>query len=916
MERTVEDTQATQAPPSAVQFDALDRQATHAAVLGKLFGTEPRPRIGRYAISGLIGQGAMGRVYAAFDSTLKRDVAVKVIRLESRHGPNAGSRMVREAQAMARISHPNVVEVFEVGRHGHDVFIAMEKVRGRSLGTWVQEQSRPWPQCIEVLRQAGAGLAAAHAAGVLHRDFKPDNVMVDEGGRVRVLDFGVARALVPSVEADSPREEPSLASLDASGSLTRTGAAVGTPAYMAPEQMTAAEVDARCDQFAFCVTAFEILHGVRPFEGDTGHAILASMVDGRYVPPSASTPRWLNAALRRGLAVDPDDRWPSMDALLAALARGPNRPMRGGVFVGAAVAAALIGWAATRDDSPADPCANPRGTVTNAWNDETRQTLVGDAASAAEREDLAAALDGHVAQWHEAHQAACEVADATERGRQLDCLARSRTELRTSVEVLLDLRVLGATGAREVVSGLRPPRACQLQPDTAPTIAPPADPRVARTVAHIRDALARSTALSRAGRWDEAIAVAQAQLPDAVASGYPAVEAEVRHQLASALVDQGRGADATEEGKRAFFVAQQAGDERTAAEIAALLVSAHGWHGDDVAAAEEWHAHGVTLSKRLGDPPGLNEMLRTRLAQAKLADGKPAEAVALYREAAELRKRNPHATPLGAAKRRNDLANALLDLGEVEEAKAEFAGALETMTQALGEEHPRVASTLNNLGTAHAMSGDYDGARDFFERALAIREVVAPRSIALAMSYGSLGTLAHATERYDDAHDLLTRALALFEEVGGPTHPGVQTTLNNLASTATRRGDFAEARRVLLHLIEVETVRRGSDHPNVGLAHTQLGNNEFDQRNFAAAAEHYRAAMQILEARLGPDHSDVAFPLTGLGRTLLAQGDVEGAVATLERAVRLRRDAEISAEELQTSKGALEAARAALADPS
>jgi serine/threonine protein kinase len=276
--------------------------------------------IARYRIVSRLGAGGMGVVYRAHDAQLDREVALKLLRV-GEDGTEGRSRMLREAKAAAKIRHPNVVTVYDAGEVFGRVFIAMELIDGITLKAYFRGRKRGWREVVEVMLGAGEGLAAAHQAGLVHRDFKPDNVLVEAGGRVRVLDFGLAR---PASEADPTVQAATLVS--SSGppvlrTLTQTGMLVGTPAYMAPEQHLARAVDARTDQFAYCVSFYECLYGERPFAGDTQAELTMNVLDGRLLPPRdrGDAPGEIFTLLQRGLAVAPADRYPALGDLLARL---------------------------------------------------------------------------------------------------------------------------------------------------------------------------------------------------------------------------------------------------------------------------------------------------------------------------------------------------------------------------------------------------------------------------------------------------------------------------------------------------------------------------------------------------------------------------------------------------------------------
>ncbi len=278
--------------------------------------------VGRYMVLSLLGEGGLGRVYLAYDPELDRKLAIKLLRDRSVDAEGLAARLTREGQAMARLSHPNVVPVFDFGLCEFGPYIAMAVVEGGTLRTWLSARTRSWQEVRDAFVEAGAGLAAAHRVGLVHRDFKPGNVLVDAEGRMMVTDFGLART---SEQHDGDEAEASFARsprqplLDAT--LTRTGTVMGTPAYVAPEQLRGRTVDARADQFSFCVSLYEALYGIRPFVADDAHAYLAAIARGETRSPRTrrDVPAALRRAVLRGLAEDPAARHPDMAALLRAM---------------------------------------------------------------------------------------------------------------------------------------------------------------------------------------------------------------------------------------------------------------------------------------------------------------------------------------------------------------------------------------------------------------------------------------------------------------------------------------------------------------------------------------------------------------------------------------------------------------------
>jgi predicted Ser/Thr protein kinase len=360
-------------------------------------GRVARERIGRYRVLAVLGSGGMGRVYEAVDERLGRSVAVKVLQqhLSEQHR----QRLVREAQALARLSHPNVVHVYEIEEDDGETFVAMELVRGQTLQEWVQQDPRPsWRACVEVYRQAGAGLSAAHAEGLVHRDFKPGNAIIDAKGRVRVLDFGLVR----QADEDEPEEAPRPA-VEGVGDviescLTTTGTLLGTPAYMPPEQMSGREVDARGDQFSFCVALYEAVYGERPFKGASLQALMVAVMAGHVlpVPKGTAVPAKLRQVLLRGLAREPQGRWPTMEALLAEL-DGQLAPRSARwLAVGGAGALVAVGLAAGWYASRSRPIAEDPTVMKALDVDEQEAAFLYESGAIAYRQGL---YDDAVAKW-------------------------------------------------------------------------------------------------------------------------------------------------------------------------------------------------------------------------------------------------------------------------------------------------------------------------------------------------------------------------------------------------------------------------------------------------------------------------------------------------------------------------------------
>ena len=287
---------------------------------------QPLPRgasVGRYVLLDPLGGGAVGLVYAAHDPQLDRKVAIKLMQPEARSRCDVGeirARMLREAKAIARVTHRNVVAVHDAGLTADGtVFIVMEFIEGQTVKKWRSDRMRAWREVHEVFVQAANGLLATHCAGLLHRDFKPENVLIGRDGRVSLVDFGLARSASLSTTLADSFEWAEISTVDRT--LTRSGTLIGTPAYMSPEQILRRPADERSDQFSFCLALYETLYGERPFAGDTLRELSRAMLQGsiRAAPRSSWVPAWLREAVLRGLHGEPGRRYPSMKALLEAL---------------------------------------------------------------------------------------------------------------------------------------------------------------------------------------------------------------------------------------------------------------------------------------------------------------------------------------------------------------------------------------------------------------------------------------------------------------------------------------------------------------------------------------------------------------------------------------------------------------------
>ncbi|MCA9638275.1 MAG: serine/threonine protein kinase, partial [Myxococcales bacterium] len=515
-----------------VAQDILDE--VRRAALG--VGSTPR-QFGRFTVLERVAGGGMGVVYAAFDPKLSRKVAIKVLRDQ---GDARRRRLLREARTLARLSHPNVVAIHDVGEREGSVWLAMEFVEGVTLSAWLRAERRTWRAALEVMEAAGRGLAAAHAAGLLHRDFKPDNVMVGNDGRVRVMDLGLARA---SEDEPVPTVSHDLAARGESGKLairvTQAGAVLGTPAYMAPELFRGGDADARADVFAYCVTLWEALYGQRPFAGASMVRLAANVLAGKLEAPprdpaSRRVPRWLRRVCERGLALDPERRYASMPALLATFERGLGRARLGRSFAGIAALALVVGgalgWSRWDEHQRRAACERDGAEIDAVWNDERRRALregllatgVPYAATAAAK--TSHYLDAQAKRWRAVRTGVCletRVAGTwTEEllARASWCLEERKMELEALAAELTRANATTVQKAVMAAAGLNDVEPCRKGPRLRLLPGPPAE---GSGVAAVDQELSHAGALLAAGDYQQGLEVAREALSRAEAVGWP-----------------------------------------------------------------------------------------------------------------------------------------------------------------------------------------------------------------------------------------------------------------------------------------------------------------------------------------------------------------------------------------------------------
>ena len=951
---TLRSSRAAGGPPSGV---------SHAALGPGLAGVTLPTRIGRFTVLEPLGSGGMGVVCAAYDSELDRKVAIKLLRPQTGTAGKlalAQARLLREAQAMARLAHPNVVTIHEVGTHGDQVFIAMEFLFGMTLKRWLRRSRRPWQEVLAVFLQAGRGLAAAHAAGLIHRDFKPDNVMVTEDprtgklDRVRVFDFGVVQETreaavrqssqsltmrtpnpdgrrVPTPEPEhrvdrsssedlqseplrrirshslplqgelTPMDSQDSAASSLDGSLpsdeiyatglTAAGALVGTPLYMAPEQYDGT-ADARSDQFSFCAALYEALYRRRPFGGDTAARLQQAKLVGaiRRPPKQREVPSWLHRIVLRGLASSPARRFTSMDAMLSELARDHRRrsplALAGlGVALGLVGLGAALAWSFAR--TPRDPCLSVADALVPVWNPDRREQIKaafrgsGRPYAASTWNTVERRVDVYAQAWVEQRVASCRAASDPHQGhalavRQL-CIEQRREELTALLDLLRRADGDVVDHAVQAVAQLQPVVGCD-DPGAhfARATRPTAD--LETEVSALEQRLAELRALEQTGKYHGGVELAAAVVRDARAVGHAPLVAEALfwQGLLHSRVGAPKPAEAAL--KEAALLAEESRHDPIVARAATELVRV-------VGVEQERHAEGMVWSdlagaalRRVGDTRG-DVTRRGYLGHLHEVRGELRAAQAAYSDALERARISfPEEHPT-VATALDDLAGTQLQQGDFAAAQASYEKVLQIRQSTQGPGHPRVAEALGHLGRVAVQQGHHERARALFEQALGIYDALrtcSPGDRADALV--NLGRSEQALGHHAEAERLHEEALALYEGVYGRDHSKIAALLLALGDLAQRQERHDEAAAKYHRALAIQRRLQSDDHPAMAAIHVKLGVLALGRGRLDEARAALERALAIHHKDSGPENSDLAEILETLGSVARAQARLTDAV--------------------------------------
>lgn len=822
-------------------------------------------RVGRYRILHTLGSGGMGTVYAATDPDLDRNIAIKV--LHDRPGRKVRAEsLLHEAQAMAQFSHPNVVTVHDVGTHEGRVFVAMDWVRGPTLRSWMK--GRPWDAVLRAFLQAGRGLAAVHDAGLVHRDFKPANVMLHPGGRVVVMDFGLARPTDDSSGQASGTASPAVHNTY-DDDISRAGSVQGTPAYMAPEQHLAFDVDGRADQFSYCVSVFEGLFGKRPFRARTVTELVMRISAGEFadVPRNGVPPR-IRRTLTRGLAELPKDRWPTMEHLLDRL-----QPAGRGTWMLWGAGAAALSTVAFAAVPSAHPCETRGDAVRDLWSQDRRDSLLTALKSSPKpfAEETAGRVDqtieAYVETLADAHDEACNTEiDATLLDRRTACLSQRAGALRATTDALTASAADGLQKAVQVLGHLPKVETCLDPQALALTHELPADEDRRAEVGQARDAISEALAMKEAGDLEGAYARAKSALVLARDTDFSPVEAEALNAWSAAQEARGDYTEAAATSEAAFHLAHSSHHDVEALRATVQLVYVVGYRLQQREAADEWLRHSAALLARI-DNRGLEARLINNEATLAYSAGNYEAAANGFERTAELRAslQGPEHPDVAAAY--SNLGLALTRLGRLDDALEHHARARASWEASLGPSHPMVAISVHNRALVFERMQRLDEAAAEYERAIELRiRSQGPQHPSVALSLNNLGHVRKDQGRPLDALELHQKALALWHEAYGPEHRRVAEALGGIAEALLKQSRFEEAHRFANRSLSTLAAVVGTRHPDYALAMVTLAEIQVAQGDIDDALAHYRKGRAILVEAEGADSEMVRFIDAGLAK--------------------------------------------------
>ncbi|MEX1363495.1 MAG: serine/threonine-protein kinase [Nannocystaceae bacterium] len=877
-----------------LESSRVEVRLTRAAVKARLFGRPPQAtRIGRFVVLERVGMGGMGIVYAAYDPQLDRRVALKVMRddvVRSRR-PQQQTLLLQEARAMAKLSHPNVVSVYDAGTADGQVFVAMEFVDAVTLRAWLDPPPPP-EERMRVLCEAGLGLSMAHAAGLVHRDFKPENVLVPEQGAARVTDFGLARP----VETDGPAGSGAAWASLHDMTLGSSQGLAGTPAYMSPQQMRGEVVDARADQWAFCVVLYEAFAGRRPYDWPQ----LQALARGEAVPlpslPDTGVPAPVRTVVERGLSLRPDDRFADMDALLTVLS--PRRStLRAGLLAAMAGLVLAAGVGLGRSTEPT--CERATDRLDEIWDAPTRERLASgmQAASPALGSDawtrVEAVVQPQVESWLDLRQASCRAAEDGELSSELfdlrmACLDARHGELRALVDTLAQADAQIVAGAVESALRLTPLSHCTDPRALRRLTPPPPSPARDEASSALRARVDAARALRRAGKASQALPRIDAVVREADALGEPGVIIDARLERGLTRAELAERDGAAEDFDAVIEQGGRVGYLGAVTEASIALVDLV---GVDLARLEA----GLDLARMASLAVALGTESSLDRARVQLARGRVLYLAGRIGEGLQTTQRglegldgsqSDDRARLEQARALQLMAKLALAADDYDRARTYAERAQAIFEQVLGAAHPLVAQALAHRAAAALRVGAVAEAREQLERVAEIqRGAYGEQHPDYGRTVANLGSAMHAGGDPAGALQQYQRAAAILELALGADDPRVASLWINIGGVQATLGHAEPALRAYQRGLAGLRASLGEHHPQTALALANLGRLQLDQGELDAARDSQQLALEIREEVLGSDHIETARSRRALGDVLLARGERDAADRAYARAL-------------------------------
>jgi tetratricopeptide (TPR) repeat protein len=798
----------------------------------------PGASIGRYVVLHCVGAGGMGIVYAAYDPELDRKVALKLLRArgtkrETREATRA--LLAKEAHALARVSHPNVVAAYDVGQYGELVTMVLEFVEGMTLRAWVATRPRTAREVLALFSQVGLGLGAAHDAGVVHRDMKPENVLVGADGRPRVTDFGLA---LTTGGDDSPH------------------APAGTYAYMAPEQLHGRRLDARADQFAFAVSLHEALVGTRPFVADTRISLLAKIERGLPIRSPRGVPVRVWRALRKALAHDPEARFASMKAMVDELTPRSRRVERALLTLVAAGAIGLAAFGLVHERRLAREavCKNAGDRLSSVWSaarrDEVKRAFLAETTVPFRETALASvigALDAYGEAWGKARVDVCEATRV--RGEQSEALLDERMacldDRRMDLGFLVDELAKGTPKvierSVEATTGLRSVEACAARGPLHVA----SEPRGPGAGEGERKIVARARAEIDVGEMQAAEKALSAVVSGDRALGDGRLRGEAELLLGTARSYGNDLPKAEENLLEAAWSAESIGDDETVARAFLELAKVEGNLLAHKQEGERYERQADATLARMGKPTELLVELSLTHAQREYRATEYDQARTHAHEALDALEKHGHGQSTSAATAWNLLGVMASDQGKMAEAREAVGKALEIRERLLGAQHPLVSDSLNNLGMIELSDGSYE-----------------------------------------DAIATLDRVLHNYDALSAAKNPGMADAYCNRGLARMKLRDYAGARADFEQSVSIAVEVLG-DHPYTAGFVVNLGDLDRSVGMPDKAMTEYARAEAILARTKSPNPRAMASVLGGKGQAELMLGRPAEAEKTLARALAL-----------------------------